>query len=148
MPPAEKPTLPPATERTSYKFWAFDKLRLGDTDRQGHVNNVIFATFAETGRIELLRDLTAEQWREGINFVVVRVEIDFRAELQWPGQVDIGSRIVAVGRTSWRVEHGIFVRDKCVSTAISVMVTIDDATRRPTPLPDALRVWLEERLAR
>src|SRR5665213_3851309 len=114
--------LPPATERASYRHWAMDKLRLGDTDRQGHVNNAVFATFAETGRVELFRDMTTNLWRSGINFVVVRVEIDYRAELQWPGQVDIGTRITAVGRTSWRLDHGIFVGEKCVSTAVSVMV--------------------------
>ena len=27
-----------------------DKLRYADTDRQGHVNNAVFATFLETGR--------------------------------------------------------------------------------------------------
>jgi acyl-CoA thioester hydrolase len=147
-PASEKPEPSPATERAAYPHWTFDKLRLGDTDRQGHVNNAVFATFAETGRIELFRDMTATLWRDGLNFVVVRVEIDYRAELHWPGQVDIGTRIVAVGRTSFRLEHGIFVGEKCVSTAISVMVTIDANTRRPTPLPAPLKNWLEERLAR
>ena len=33
---------------------AYDKLRYGDTDRQGHVNNAVFATFMETGRVELI----------------------------------------------------------------------------------------------
>ncbi len=31
-----------------------DKLRYCDTDRQGHVNNAVFLTFLETGRVELL----------------------------------------------------------------------------------------------
>jgi acyl-CoA thioesterase FadM len=43
--------LPPSTERGSYKIWTYDKLRYNDTDRQGHVNNAIFATFFETGRV-------------------------------------------------------------------------------------------------
>src|SRR6185437_7203384 len=100
MPDTTTPTLPPATERSSFTSWAYEKLRLGDTDRQGHVNNAVFATFAETGRI------------------------DFRGELHWPGKVDIGTRLLAVGRTSWRLEHGIFSGDRCVATAVSVMVTI------------------------
>jgi acyl-CoA thioester hydrolase len=148
MPDANQSTLPPATERSSYTSWAMDKLRLGDTDRQDHVNNAVFATFAETGRIEFMRDDLLQLDRKGLGFVVVRVEIDFRGELHWPGKVDIGTRLLAVGRTSWRLEHGIFSSDRCVATSISVMVTIDAATRRPTPLPDVLRSWLEERIAR
>ncbi len=42
------PTLEDFPHRT------FDKLRYGDTDRQGHVNNAVFATFLETGRVEML----------------------------------------------------------------------------------------------
>jgi acyl-CoA thioester hydrolase len=145
MPDSGEPTLPPATERRSYSSWASDKLRLGDTDRQGHVNNAVFATFAETGRIEFMRDETLAAIRHGTGFVVVRVEIDFRSELHWPGTVEIGTRLIGIGRTSWRVEHGMFVGERCVATAISVMVTIDSETRRPKPLPDALRTWLEAR---
>ncbi|WP_343068673.1 hypothetical protein [Kaustia mangrovi] len=33
-----------------------DKLRYADTDRQGHVNNAVFATFMETGRVAFLHD--------------------------------------------------------------------------------------------
>jgi acyl-CoA thioester hydrolase len=148
MPDANQSSQPLATEWSSYTSWAMDKLRLGDTDRQGHVNNAVFATFAETGRIEFMRDDLLNLDRKGLGFVVVRVEIDFRGELQWPGKVDIGTRLLAVGRTSWRLEHGIFAGDRCVATAVSVMVTIDAETRRPTPLPDILRTWLEGRLAR
>jgi acyl-CoA thioester hydrolase len=148
MPDSERPTLPPATERGSFSSWAYEKLRMGDTDRQGHVNNAVFATFAETGRIEFMRDDLLTLDRSGLGFVVVRVEIDFRGELHWPGKIDVGTRLLAVGRTSWRLEHGIFSGDRCVATAVSVMVTIDAKTRRPTPLPDMLRTWLAERVAR
>jgi acyl-CoA thioester hydrolase len=148
MPDSERPTLPPATERSSYSSWTFDKLRLGDTDRQGHVNNAVFATFAETGRIEFMRDDAANLRAPGIGFVVARVEIDFRGEVHWPGTVDIGTRLLAVGRTSWRTEHGMFIGERCVATAISVMVTIDGQTRKPTPIPEPLKNWLDARLVR
>ena len=147
MPDSERSTLPPATERSAYSHWTFDKLRLGDTDRQGHVNNAVFATFAETGRIEFMRE-TFNMRDPTTSFVVARIEIDFRGELHWPGQVDIGTRLTSIGRTSWRNEHGVFVGDRCVSTAVSVMVTIDMNTRKPKPLPDALRTWLEARISR
>ncbi len=148
MPDSDRPAPPPATERGSYTSWTFDKLRLGDTDRQGHVNNAVFATFAETGRIEFMRDDRVDLRGTGTNFVVARVEIDFRGEVHWPGQIDIGTRLLSVGRSSWRTEHGMFIGDKCVATAVSVMVTIDSETRRAKPLPDPLRAWLEARLPR
>ena len=142
---AEK-TQPPATERGSYSIWTHDKLRYGDTDRQGHVNNAVFATFCETGRVSFLYDEKLQLAGPGANFVVVRLEIDFRAELFYPGQVDIGTRVLSIGRSSFRVGQGIFKGDLCAATAESVMVLMDDATRKAKPLTPQLRQWLEARL--
>ncbi|HTZ77517.1 MAG TPA: thioesterase family protein [Stellaceae bacterium] len=142
---AEK-TQPPATERDSYSIWTHDKLRYGDTDRQGHVNNAVFATFCETGRVSFLYDEKLQLAGPGANFVVVRLEIDFRAELFYPGQVDIGTRVLSIGRSSFRVGQGIFKGDLCAATAESVMVLMDDATRKAKPLTPQLRQWLEARL--
>jgi len=33
-----------------------DIIRFGDLDPQGHVNNTVFATFFETGRVAFLRE--------------------------------------------------------------------------------------------
>ena len=44
-------------EQTSIDDFAlrtYEKLRYVDTDRQGHVNNAVFASMLETGRVELL----------------------------------------------------------------------------------------------
>jgi acyl-CoA thioester hydrolase len=140
--------LAPATERGSYGIWTHDKLRYGDTDRQGHVNNAVFATFCETGRVSFLYDDTLQLAEPGANFVVVRLELDFRAELFYPGQVDIGTRVLAIGRSSFRVGQGIFKGDVCTATAESVMVLMDEATRKAKPLTPQLREWLEARLTR
>ena len=142
------PALPAATERRSYSIWTHDKLRYGDTDRQGHVNNAVFATFCETGRVMFLYDEKLNLAGPGGNFVVVRLEIDFRAELFFPGQVDIGTRVLGIGRTSFRVGQGIFNGDTCAATAESVLVLMDDAERKPKPLTPQLRDWLSARLAK
>jgi acyl-CoA thioester hydrolase len=143
--PAEP--LPPAIERRSYAIWTHDKLRYCDTDRQGHVNNAVFATFCETGRVTFLYDEKLNLAGPGANFVVARLELDFRSELFYPGQIDIGTRVLTIGRSSFRVGQGIFKGDACAATAESVMVLMDDATRKAKPLTPQLRAWLEERLA-
>src|ERR1700690_3492477 len=142
---SQTPALPAATERSSYSIWTHDKLRYGDTDRQGHVNNAVFATFCETGRVMFLYDEKLNLAGPGGNFVVVRLEIDFRAELFFPGQVDIGTRVLGVGRTSFHVGQGIFNGDTCAATAESVLVLMDDAERKAKPLTPQLRDWLSER---
>lgn len=46
-------TLEP-TSIDDFPFRTYEKLRYVDTDRQGHVNNAVFASMLETGRVELL----------------------------------------------------------------------------------------------
>jgi acyl-CoA thioester hydrolase len=140
--------LPPATSRSSYSLWASDTLRYGDTDRQGHVNNAVFATFCESGRVSFLYDEALDLRGPAANFVIARLELDYRAELFYPGTVDIGTRVLAIGRSSFRLGQGVFSGDTCAATAECIMVLVDDATRKSQPLTPQLRSWLEARLAR
>jgi acyl-CoA thioester hydrolase len=135
---------PDLTERASFRQWTFDKLRYGDTDRQGHVNNAVFATFCETGRVTFLYDPENPFAPPGTEFVVVRLTLDFRAELHYPGRVDIGTRLLSLGRSSFHVGQGIFKDGTCHATAESVMVLLDQKTRRAVPLPEALRTRLNQ----
>jgi acyl-CoA thioester hydrolase len=141
-------TLPSTTERASYPIWTTDTLRYGDTDRQGHVNNAVFATFCESGRVSFLYDEKLNLRGANANFVIVRLELDFRAELYYPGKVDIGTRVLSIGRSSFRLGQGIFKGDICAATAECIMVLVDDTTRKSKPLTPQLREWLEARLVR
>lgn len=138
---------PPATARASYAIWASDTLRYGDTDRQGHVNNAVFATFCESGRVSFLYDEKLNL-RGDAEFAIVRLELDFRAELYYPGTVDIGTRVLAIGRSSFRIGQGIFMGERCAATAECVMVLLDPKTHKAMPLTPHLRQWLDARLAR
>src|SRR5215469_3455179 len=86
----------------------FDKLRFGDTDRQGHVNNAAFATLLETGRVEMLYGGQTPLSDPGCGFVIARLELDFVSEMGWPGRVDIGTRVHSIGRSSVRLEQALF----------------------------------------
>lgn len=136
-----RPALP-ALE--SYPLRAVDTVRYGDTDRQGHVNNAVFATFCETGRTSLLYDPDNPMAPPGTAFVIARLVIDFRGEINWPGQVEIGTRVTRIGRTSFTVGQALFHRQKCVATAEGVVVLMDEATRKSRPLTDEIMRRLEQ----
>jgi acyl-CoA thioester hydrolase len=131
-------------QRGSYKTWTFDKLRFADTDLNGHVNNAAFATFCESGRVAFLYD-DQDPWAPpGHAFVVVRLAIDFRAELFYPGSVDIGTRVSRIGRSSFTMAQGVFNGELCAATAESVCALIDAGERRAVALPDGLRYRLAQ----
>ena len=110
-------------------------IRYSDLDRQGHVNNAVFATFSEVGRVAFMYDPARPLVSEGRSFVIARLQIDFRAELFWPGSVDIGTGVVRVGRSSFTLAQGIFNDGRLAATAEATIVMVDKKTRRSTPLP-------------
>ncbi len=123
-----------------------DKLRYRDTDRQGHVNNAVFSTFLETGRVEFLHDAALSLPEKGAAFVIARLVLDYRAEITWPGSVVIGSRIASVGRSSIRLKQAIFQDERCVATAETVIVQMNETSRKSQPFSAAalerLRAYL------
>jgi acyl-CoA thioester hydrolase len=138
---------PTATSRSAYRHWTHDTLRYNDLDGQGHVNNAVYSTFFETGRVTLFRDRDLQLLDTGENIVIVRIEIDYRSELHYPGIVDIGTRVLKIGRTSFRLGAGVFDGERCVATSEAVIVLMDDITRQAKPLSPKIRAWLEGQLA-
>ncbi|MGF7000506.1 acyl-CoA thioesterase [Paraburkholderia sp. GAS32] len=125
-----------------FPILTFDKIRYGDTDRQGHVNNAVFSTFLETGRVEILYGSQGTLAENGAEFVIASVALEFRAELRWPGNVEIGSRVASIGRASIHLEQGLFQNGECAAFAKAVLVQIDSGTRRSKPLSDFARAAL------
>ena len=124
----------------------FDKIRYVDTDRQGHVNNSVFSSFLETGRVEILYNADLPILSEGLSFVIVSLKLEFFQEITWPGQVDIGTGIVKVGSSSITIYQGLFQKGNCVAQAETIIVQVDNDSRRSSPLSDlarqALGNWL------
>jgi acyl-CoA thioester hydrolase len=124
----------PAPSPSDFPLTTFDKLRYADTDRQGHVNNAVFATALETGRVELLYAPDAPLADPGCAFVIASLHLDFLAELSWPGTVEVGTRVAAVGRSSLTLDQGLFQAGRCVATARTVIVQMNERSRRAQPL--------------
>ena len=127
------------TDRAAYSYWNRDIFRWGDTDGMGHINNVQFARFVESGRISYLGACGSGRALPADDFMIVHLSIDFRAQMHFPGEVMIGTRAMRIGRTSMRVGQGLFQDDRCTATAEGVVVMVDAKTGRPTPIPEALR---------
>jgi acyl-CoA thioester hydrolase len=125
-----------------YPLQTHEKLRYSDTDRQGHVNNAVFATMLETGRVELLYNPKQPLFAVGCAFVIASLHLDFHGEITWPGLVQIGTRVASVGKSSFTLEQALFQSDRCVATAKTVIVQMDESSRRSHPLSDEAKAKL------
>ena len=125
-----------------FPLTSFDKVRYGDTDRQGHVNNAVFATYLETGRVEFLCHPDNNMLTADTSFVIASLNLKLLAEIHWPGKVDIGTRVIRVGNSSLSLQQGIFQDGKCAATAETVIVQVDNNTHRSAPLHDGIKARL------
>ena len=138
--PAEKQNLTIA----DFPFQTFDKVRYADTDRQGHVNNAAFASFLETGRVEFLYNPQNPLAAENASFVIVSLNLKFLSEVNWPGRVEIGTGVTRVGNSSLSLYQVLFQDRRRVATAETVIVQIDEQSRKSLPLTDEARTFLTQ----
>ncbi|MGC6328612.1 acyl-CoA thioesterase [Rhizorhabdus sp. FW153] len=129
-----------------FPFRTFDKLRYSDTDRQGHVNNAVFSTFLETGRVEFLYDAVRPLLAAQAAFVIANLNLQFVSEIRWPGQVDIGTAVLRVGTSSLGLYQGLFQEGRRVASAETVIVQMDEQTRKSCPLSQDARDFLSRHL--
>jgi acyl-CoA thioester hydrolase len=123
-----------------------DNVRFADLDINQHVNNASYASYFETSRVTLMKDGANGLQPEGFGWVMVRLDINFRAELHWPGKIELGLGVAKIGRTSVSFDQVVFSAGRCVASARAVNVLVDQSTRKPVPLTSEIRAnflrWL------
>jgi acyl-CoA thioester hydrolase len=115
----------------------------GDEDSFAHVNNVAYLRWCETARVEYLRriGLFPELPPRGLGPIVASVTCNYRRPLKYPDTVAVGTRVAAIGNSSFRMEHRIVSRStgEIAAEASSAMVTVDYATGKPERVPEQVR---------
>ena len=131
-----RPDQTPLLEDFPYRL--SDNVRFADLDPNQHVNNAVYATYFETGRVSLVKDRSYGLMPPGVTWILVRLDIHFRAELKWPGTIEMGLGVSKFGRTSTVFDQVVFSQGKCVASAQAVTVLIDESTRRPAALTEEI----------
>jgi acyl-CoA thioester hydrolase len=130
--------------RAAFPHLYEERVRYGDTDRQGHVNNAVYATFFESGRTMMFAERLPSLVSKTREPVLVRLVIDFRREVHWPGVVTVATAVAEIGRTSCRFAQAVFQGETCVASGEAVVVQLDRSSREPSLWDDAQRAMLDE----
>jgi acyl-CoA thioester hydrolase len=146
---AARPDSAPQLDDFPYRL--MDNVRFGDLDPNQHVNNAVYATYFETGRVTLMKDRSYGLMPEGLAWIMVRLDMHFRAELHWPATIELGLGVSKLGRTSVTFDQVVFSAGRCIASAQSVNVLIDEVSRKPTALtPEIIakfQPWLRRGMA-
>ena len=128
------------TNRDSFPHWTRISIRFGDMDRMQHINNMAVGDYFETARVEFRErihpplDISA-----GVGIVIRRICIDFVGQAHYPGEVDVGTRILRIGNSSYTLCQGVFQEGRCFATTETLSVYADSRAGKSAPLPPALR---------
>jgi acyl-CoA thioester hydrolase len=132
---------------SAYRYWTREQVRFADLDMIGHVNNTVYATYVESGRAAFMQEIGLWTPGVGVQSVVARLEIDYRRELLYRAQLEIGVRVLAIGRSSFRLGCGIFSDGICHATGLSVVVRWNSQTRTSMPLDEPALAKLRPHLS-
>jgi acyl-CoA thioester hydrolase len=128
------------TNADSFPFWSRDRIRFADLDINGHVNNIAFAVYCESGRVHFRETLTARpKPGEKTDFVVLKVSITYIQQGYYPGEVDIGTRVLKLGNSSCTMGQGLFCDGDCIGTAETIWVYTDQTAGKSMTMPDKMR---------
>jgi acyl-CoA thioester hydrolase len=118
-----------------------------DTDRAGVVYYANYLRYFERARTEWLRHLGVDQERlaagEGIGFVVVRAEIDFRVGARLDDLLQVSVRLVEQRRTHFWLEQQARLADGRLAAAARVQAA---CVRHSDMRPQAIPAWLAAKI--
>ena len=120
----------------------------GDQDALGHVNNIIFLRWFESGRLEYLARIGIgdRPAPEKLASILAAVHCNFRLQITHPDHVWIGAKVARIGRTSIGMEHHIWseTHQALAADGEATVVTFDYQTNQSVPVPDDVRQAIEQ----
>ncbi|WP_226858517.1 acyl-CoA thioesterase [Diaphorobacter aerolatus] len=137
---------PAPQQRDQFPVFRTIGTRWADNDLYGHVNNVVYYSWFDTAVNGYLIEQGALDIHHGETIgLVVETQCNYFSPLAFPQTVEAGLRVARLGSSSVRYEIGLFAKGEpaCAAVGHFVHVYVDRQTRRPCPLPDALRRALE-----
>jgi len=118
------------------------RVRFGETDMAGHVNNAVYLSYLEEARIQFLNDALE---LEGIPLILASAHLDFLQQVFFPDEIRIETGICRIGRSSFDIVHRLY-REPSRQLALSSVVTLvffDYEKQKSAPIPEEWREKLQ-----
>jgi len=128
-------------------FSIVQRVRFGDLDAMGHLNNVEFLRYFETARIDYMRQALpghAPGRRRGFGFIFAECHINYRSTVRFDEEVAIRCWIGEVRRSAFQLCFEMRVGDRLAAEGYGWLVGYDYTSERAAPLPAAVSETLEQ----
>ena len=118
------------------------QVRMTDLDPFGHVNNGIFLSYYDLGRLDYIQQVTdnALSWNE-LDSVLVHVSCDFKDSVLFNDAVFVGTKVVELGNRSIKMLQHIFTENPyCLKgTCYSILSGFDKEKNCSKPISEELK---------
>ena len=133
----------PQAQREEFRHFTPMSVHWGDMDCLGHVNNVIFFRYIESGRIAYFNDLLGKDpniWG-GEGPILADIQCQFITQLRYPAELEVGTRTARLGGKSLTLESAVFIKGGSEPAALSraVVVWFNYKQQQSVVLSQALR---------
>ncbi len=141
---AAMPELPATACRSQFAVLRAVPTRWMDNDVFGHVNNAAYYSYFDTAVCGWLAEQGCIGLSDGTMWMVAETGCRYLSQVAFPDVLMVGLSIARLGRLSVKYRLGVFSGEAQHASATGhfVHVHIDRATRRPSPIPDNVRVPL------
>lgn len=103
------------------------QVRFRDTDAMGHVNNAVYLSYLELARMEYWKNLFGLQEFDKVDFILARLEIDYRVPVKLGDSISVYIRMTEMGGSSFKFEYAVVEEktSKVMTTALTVQAFYD-----------------------
>jgi acyl-CoA thioester hydrolase len=115
------------------------RVRYAEIDAQGHVNNAVYLSYFEVGRVEWLRTagLSYRELEErGYGIVVVEVLAHYRRAAFFDDELTLRTELADLSRASMRFEYEVSRDGELLVTGHTRHACVDLATGKPIRVPE------------
>lgn len=128
-------------------FWPF-RVRYSEVDRQGIAYNAHYLTWFDVALWEFFKALPWDCERQiaetGSDFHTVKATVEYRSPALFDQDIEVGVAVARLGRSSVSFSLALFPagQGEVLARGEVVWVNADQASRRSTAIPGALRPLL------
>ncbi|QKY19367.1 acyl-CoA thioesterase [Halolamina sp. CBA1230] len=119
-------------------------VRFRDIDAMGHVNNAVYASYAEQARVDYFADVLGTDL-SAVSSVLARIEIDYHRPIELDdGPVTVAVDVPSLGESSLPMTYEISDGDGNLAASVeSVQVAYDREAGESVPIPEEWREAIE-----
>ena len=132
------------------------EVRFTDVDSDNHVNHLAVAEWVAHARVKMIDERIKQSGLNllsDIDYVLVKLSIDFRDQVVYPNIIEVQGKILRVGTKSLTTQYSVYIPGKhlgspethkivAVAECVSVFVDATDS-KKSVEIPDEIRRILD-----